>query len=640
MQFFRNSRAVLTAICGVALVAGLTNPLPWVIVVGLVCGSFFALRATWRSIRSREVDVNLLMVLAAVGAIVIGRPLDALGLMFLFSLSGTLEDFALGRTRSAIEGLIKLRPDTAIRVAEGGDQRVRVEELRPGDRVRIPPHSAVPCDGRIIEGRSSLDQSAMTGESVLVDKGPGDELLAGTLNQDGALLVNVTAGIEDSTLTKIVSLVEDAQANKASGERISTWFGSHYTWYVLMISVVSLAVRRVVGQPADVAVYGSLVLLVALSPCALVISTPAATLSALAYAARRGMLVRGGKFIELAGQTKAVLMDKTGTLTAGTPALVDICICLQCPVGGQANGEGHASCWHGGPEMSEIARTLLGAAAALEQYSTHPIAESIMRTARQYGVPVSIPSDLRAAPGLGIVAQVGGKRTLVGQQRFFEQEGVPAPGAFLRHASELTAEGMTTVLMVHGDTFAAMALRDLPRERASETVAALRGLGVNRIVMATGDNPATAAAIAAEVGIEEVRAGLLPQQKEEQIETLTAECGVTMMVGDGINDAPSLARASVGVAMGGLGSDIALNAADVVLMNDNLDRIPEFIRLGRRTNRIIRANLIFATGMIACLALVSIFAVLPLPIAVLGHEGSTVVVILNGLRLLAGPRRV
>ena len=636
----RKLQVFLTMLCGTAsLVGWITNIVP-IAYLGIVAGSYFAVRSAWESIKDRSLDVNVLMLVAAAGAIAVGRPLDAAGLMFLFSLSGTLETYTLARTKSAIEGLVKLRPDTALRISGTSEAWVKVEELAPGDFVRIPPHTAIPCDGTVTEGESSVDQSAMTGESVPMDKKTGDLLLAGTLNQGGTLAMRVTAGVEDSTLSKIVNLVADAQENKASGERIASWFGERYTWFVLVATMFSFAIRSlIVRDPVPHAFYDSLTLLVALSPCALVISTPASTLSALAYAAKRGILVRGGKYIELAGQVKAIMMDKTGTLTTGRPELIEICVCHAEPVAVGASETGHSECWKKGQKMSGQAIEILAAAASAEQYSAHPIADAIVRRAQDEGIDIPTSEDRFAIPGLGIRAQIGTKTVRVGQLRLFDHEGVVLPEEFATHATEMAAEGMSVALMSYGDEFAAVGLRDASRPNGKSVIDTLRSMGIAPIVMATGDNERTANAVAKEVGVDEVKAGLLPQQKEEEIGRLTDTYGVTMMVGDGINDAPSLARATLGVAMGGLGSDIALNAADIVLMNDNLERIPEIIRLGKKTNSLIRANLVFASSVVILLALTSILWTLPLPVAVLGHEGSTVLVILNGLRLLRGPGR-
>ncbi|MES1227513.1 MAG: heavy metal translocating P-type ATPase, partial [Armatimonadota bacterium] len=441
-----------------------------------------------------------------------------------------------------------------------------------------------------------------------------------------------------STLDKIVDLVREAQENKASGERISTWFGQRYTFFVVGAFVVSLIVRLFLGFQTGAAVYTSLTLLVALSPCALVISTPATTLSALAWAGRRGILVRGGMYIESAGEATILALDKTGTLTTGKPQLVEICVCAGAKVavgGSRTPCTEEESCWHGDGQLSEEAASLLRAAAAAEVYSSHPVADTIREAASAHDLVVPESMEHSAEPGLGVRAIVNDREVFVGQKRYLEGQGIHLPQDFVEHLEGLQTQGLTVAVMSYGGRLAALGFSDTPRKDAKAFLAEARKLGYKRIVMLTGDTPQTANWVAHELGIQETKAGLLPDQKTDAINEL-AKDGQVMMIGDGVNDAPSLAKAHVGVAMGGLGSDIAMNAADVVLMHDRLDRVPELIKLGRRTNSIVKANLIFATGVIVTLTVLSLFAKLPLPLAVIGHEGSTVLVILNGLRLLRG----
>lgn len=583
------------------------------------------------------------MLLAAAGSILLGHPAEAAVLLFLFSLSGTLESFAMARTRSAIEGLIRLKPDQALLVEGDSTRKVKVEEVRRGQTIRVLPFEHIPLDGRVVSGASAVDQAAISGESVPASKEAGDTVLAGTQNLDGVLTVEVSTASGDTTLEKMVELVRDAQENKASGERISQWFGQRYTVLVIAAAALSLGLRLTVfSQGWDHAAYASLTLLVALSPCALVISTPASTLSALAFAARKGMLVRGGEFIESSSKVTTVFLDKTGTLTQGEFVLDEICVCSSATAAVPAGAvcREHEACWAGGEEMRDAARSVLRLAAAAEQYSTHPIAEAIVRAAKRQGIELPTASENFAVPGQGVRAVVDGTPVRVGQMRFFEQ----VPPEFASHANEMRAKGMTVAIMEAGGIYAAFGMRDIPRSDARAALDALRSLGVSRMAMLTGDNDETAHAIAKEVGIDEVRAGLLPEDKETLVAEASAK-GTVMFVGDGVNDAPSLARAAVGVAMGGLGSDIALNAADVVIVQDRLDRLPLLIRLGRKTSSIIRANLFFAAGVIFFLALATVFLdrffpeqrTMILPLAVVGHEGSTVLVILNGLRLLRGP---
>lgn len=636
IAFLRTIPGALTALCGISLLISFLPGLGGVAYVAVAFGSYGAIRAAYDSIRARQVDVNLLMVLAAVGAIAVGRAGDAGVLLFLFSLSGALEEMAMARTRNAIEGLVRLRPSEAIRIVAGREERVPVEALALGDRVRIAPFEAIPVDGWVREGSSSIDASAMTGESREVSVALGDRLLAGTRNLSGSFVMEVGSTVGDSTLDKIVTLVQDAQDNKASGERISEWFGQRYTFFVLFAFAASLLIRLRMGETAGAAFYQSLTLLVALSPCALVISIPASTLSALAFAARRGILVRGGEFIELAGTIDTLTLDKTGTLTAGKPRLVEICVCAPVGVATSGGCTDEGACWRGESAMSEEAREFLIAAASIEAHSAHPVAAAVIAAAEANGVQGLPVLDERAVPGLGVAGKVNGQEVRVGQLRFLRDEGVTTPAEFVEHALELERRGLTVALIAYGDRLAALGFADVPRPEAPAFLAEAKRAGITEVVMITGDTQETAASVASKLGITQVRAALLPAQKTEVIGELVQRGRRVMMVGDGVNDAPALAQATIGVAMGGLGSDIAMNAADVVLMHDRLDRIPLLIRLGRRANGVIRANLLLASGVIITLTAFSLANRLPLPLAVLGHEGSTVLVILNGLRLLKG----
>lgn len=639
-------RLFLTILCGVALLFDLFHLAQVAVYIAIGAGSVHALRAAWQSITARTIDVNVLMILAAIGSAYLGRWTEAAVLLFLFTLSGTLEDYALSRTKSAIEGLIKLRPETALRVTVNGDEEVILAWLAVGDVVRVRPYDAFPVDGEVVEGSTDVDQSAMTGESRPVSKTIGDKVLAGTTNGGGMVLVRVAATMHETTLEKIVALVKDAQENKASGERVSEWFGSRYTIVVVIVFFISFSIRYSLGQASNDALYASLTLFVALSPCAIVISSPASTLSALAWCARNGILVRGGAYIEAIGNVDTLVVDKTGTLTVGKPRLAQICVCdtsLVIP-GARAECAERDACWDDGEKMSEDSKGILRLAASAEQYSTHPIAEAVVLAAKHESIIVPTADHHHAIAGYGVRARVDTKDVRVGQRRFFELDGETLPEHFLEHVEEMQHKGMTVAIVESGGEYAALGLEDMPRDEAASVLRALQELNINRQILATGDTIQTAQAVASQLAITEVHASLLPDDKEALITKLEMEGSKVMMVGDGINDAPSLARASVGVAMGGLGSDVALNAADVVLMQDRLDALPKLVNIGRKTNKIIRQNLMFGTGVIAFLFIGSIVwdafftrTNLILPFAVIGHEGSTVLVILNGLRLLRGP---
>jgi Cd2+/Zn2+-exporting ATPase len=651
----RSLQSVLTLVCAVFLVASWLPGVPGeVAYISVAAGSYFALKSAWESVRKRSLDVNLLMVLAAVGGIAVGHVADAAALLFLFSLSSTLESMAMSKTRSAIESLMRLRPDSAIRVLESGDETVQTTELKPGDKVRVRPFDQIPVDGTLVSEAAEIDESAMTGESRPVTRVIGEPVLGGTQNLDRMMLLTVTSAPGDNTLDKVVALVEDAQQNKATGERISQWFGQRYTLFVMAVFIGSLMVRYGMSRDWGASLYTSLILLVALSPCALVISTPAATLSALAAAARKGILVRGGEFMERAGRVQIIAFDKTGTLTAGRPKVVEVCVAgmsAECVAAGSCPATASGAkcekmyCWHAGDALGPENAEALRIAASAEAFSSHPIATAIVDAANAEKLVIPIAEDHQAIPGMGIITEVEGKKVKIGQPRFFSDAEEGLPGGFREHVAEMQSRGLTSVIMRFGEQWAALGVRDEPRPAALAALKALRATTGARLVMLTGDNPQTAKAIGDELGVDEVWAGLLPADKEQKLAEWQSQGIETWMVGDGVNDAPALARASMGVAMGGLGSDVALQAADVVLVGDRLDRLPNLVRLGQRTQRVIRTNLVFAAGMITVLTVLSFVwgqlpfltswsATMPLPLAVVGHEGSTVLVILNGLRLL------
>ncbi len=635
----------LTGLCGAFLVGaavahfagGKVGSVEVYAALSALAGSYFAIKSAYLSLRDRSLDVNLLMVLAAIGAVAVGHVEDAAILLFLFSLGSTMEALAEVKAQNAIEALVKLRPDQAIRITASGDEKVKVDDLKIDDHVRVLPFEPIPLDGTLLSENASINEAAITGESKPVEKVIGEELLSGTTNLDAMITMKITHAAGDSTLEKIVALVSEAQENKASGERISKWFGEKYTIFVVVAFLVSLGARSILGQPMSDAFYSSLILLVALSPCALVISTPAATLSALANAARNGVLVRGGLYIEEAGQITTIALDKTGTLTKGTPQVVEVCIEKARVAVGKACAEDCSSCncivcWHQGEVVHDDASETLRMAASAESFSTHPIATSIVEHAKRLGIAIPEASNHTAFAGLGIEAVVESKNVRIGQPKFFENSDLPA--GFRDHVEEMRGRGITAVLINVEDRWAAIGLRDEPRPTAKAFIQDLRDAGVKHILMLTGDNKQTAHAVAKEVGIDDVNAELLPGDKQKIIQDLVAKGEKVLMVGDGINDAPALVQANLGIAMGGLGSDVALRSADVVLIQDRIERIPYLIRLGRKSRNIIRANLLFAAGVILCLTIASFFTTLPLWVAVMGHEGSTVLVILNGLRLL------
>jgi len=621
---------VLTAICLSLLILGmiLERAVPaavWhhVAYVGsALCGSWFALRSTFLALKRRRLDVNLLMILAAAGAGSIGYVFEASVLMFLFSLSNTLEVYTMGRTRRAIHALLKLRPSRAL--VRRGDREIEVEaeSVRIGERVIVKPGEIFPVDGVVVSGTSLADQSTLTGESIPVPKQPGDRVFAGTLNQLGSLEARATREHGDTTLARIVALVEAAQEQKSQTEEVAEWVGRYYT-----VAVVAGAALMIVVPPFVLhddfsrSFYRAMTLLVVASPCALVIATPATVLSAIANAARNGILFKGGRFLEALGRVKAVAFDKTGTLTRGRFAVTDV-------VAFEGATEAQVLSW----------------AASAERRSQHPLAQAVVREAEARGLPSPPAEQLTSHLGKGIVARLDGESIEIGTPELFAHLGREVPRAGLERVEQLGAEAKTSMLVHCGGRWGVIAAADQIRDAAPGVVAELRRQGVTSVVLLSGDRVGTVAAVAARVAVDEHHGALLPEDKVRVVGELEKRYGAVAMVGDGVNDAPALARATVGVAMGGVGSDAAMESADVVLMGDDLNALPYALKLARRARATVIQNVTVAAGvMLVLVALVFFGGLTPLgplrlPVAVSGHEGSTVIVILNGLRLLAGRR--
>lgn len=617
--------ATLTVLCLLTLIiarilekTGLL-PTPFVFAVyaaSYLAGGFHSAARAIRDLRAGSPNVDLLMVTAAVGAAAIGEWPEGAMLLFLFSASNTLEQFVLGRTRRAIQALMELSPEEAVVRRDGEERRVPVEELHVGDVVIVRPGERIAADGVIRAGRTSVDQSAMTGESIPVEKEVGDLVFAGTLNQQGAIEVEVTQPARETKLARIIQLVEEAQSEKAQSERLTDWFGRRYTLAVLAGAALTLLVPHVFLQESfEVAFYRAMTVLVAASPCAVVISIPAAILAAITSAARGGVLFKGGAHLERAAAIRAIAFDKTGTLTLGRPRLVEL-----------LSAEGAT------PEE------VLALAASAESLSEHPLAGAVVEAARERGLALKPASDLQAIVGQGVRAVVEGRHVFVGKAELFTERGVAIPIALEGAAHKLAEAGKTTLYV--GDDAAVLgliAVADTLRPGAEEAVAELRALGIEKMLILSGDNPHVAEAMGKQLGMEAM-GGLLPEDKLRVLRGLRAQHGVVAMMGDGINDAPALVSADLGISLGDTATDIALETADMVLVGDDLARLPYAVALSRQTLRVIRQNLLFAFGMIGVLLTITFFGSLRLPFAVIGHEGSTVLVILNGLRLLAFPR--
>lgn len=575
--------------------------------------------AAWRAVvtlwEERILDIDLLMVVAAVAAAVVGAPFEGAVLLTLFSISTTLEERALGRARRAIEALMELRPETALlKAPDGTVSEVFAAALRVDDVVVLRPGARVPADGVIVGGRGSLDEANITGESMPVSKEPGAQVFEATVNLDGVLEVAVTKTIEESTVARMIALVTEAQAAKAPSERFSAWFGQRYTIAVMAAAVLAFVAFYWLGREWEEALYRSATLLVAASPCAIVISVPAAILSALSAAARGGVLFKGGGALETLAAVDTFAFDKTGTLTTGK-ATVTAIVALD------------------GDE-----RGFLSLLAGLEAHSEHHSAAAIRQEAASRDIEPIIVANVATRPSAGIVGELEDDQIWAGNPRLATQMKASIDHLSLK---ALAADTQTVIYLGRGaHVMGAVTIADQIRPTSVPALAALRQSGIATIVMMTGDRLPVAQRIGAELGLKsaEIHADMLPEDKVRMVSELAAE-GKIAFVGDGVNDAAALARADIGIAMGAAGSDVALQAADVALLSEDMGRLADAHRLARRSASIIRQNLAFAMCAMAILVTGGLFFELPLPLAVIGHEGGTVLVVLNGLRLLRDPIR-
>lgn len=589
-------------------------------------GGQYGLRSAIASLWERTLDIDVLMVLAAIGAAAIGAPFEGALLLFLFSFSNVLQRHALERTQRAIESLLTLRPETALRKRDGVAQDVPIEDLAVGEIVIVRPGELIPVDGVVTEGTSHIDESSLTGESLPVSKHAGAEVFAGTLNQSGGLEIRVGRKSDDSTLARMVRLVAEAQAEKSGTQRFLEKAEQGYAAGVIGFTVLVLLIPWLAwGEDFVGAFYRAMTVMVVASPCALVISTPATVLSAIGGAARRGILIKGGSHLETASRIDIVCFDKTGTLTEGKPTVTNILT---------TTGMESLS----GVELSREAIDALRLCAGLEARSEHPLAAAVCGAAKELGLELPEVVGFQSVPGKGAGAEVEGRHYVAGSQRWFEEQAAGGMPEFLARVAELQEGGRTCIWLGRrkGDEVAVLAvfaLADTLRTGVRVVVEELHRLGVRKVVMLTGDNVAVARRIGAEAGIDEIHAGLLPVDKVEVIRQLKRE-GRVAMIGDGVNDAPALATAHLGVAMGAAGTDVAMETADVVLMGDQLENVPLLIGLARHAKVVLTQNLAFASGVIVLLVAGTLGFALPLPMGVIGHEGSTVLVCLNGLRLL------
>ncbi|TWU39851.1 putative cadmium-transporting ATPase [Novipirellula aureliae] len=643
--FGPRSELIFAVLCGVFLLVGwlletFTPVIDWIplgcFIAAYIFGGYYTVTEAIEKIRAGKFEIDFLMIVAAAGAAWLGAWAEGALLLFLFSIGHALEGYAMGRAKRAIEALSELAPKTARVRRDGSESEIPVEELVVGDVVIIKPDERVPADGFVIAGESSVNQAPITGESVPVDKRPVDDAgsaasdpeslppehraFAGTINQSGSLEIQVTKLASENTLARVVTMVSEAETRVSPTQKFTKKFERYFVPSVIVGVVLLLFAPLVIDETFSESFYRAMAVLVAASPCALAIATPSAVLSGVARAARGGILVKGGGPLESLGSLDAIAFDKTGTLTEGEPKVTDVRTA-------------------DGVDETDLLRTAI----AVEDLSKHPLAKAVVRDGKkrlgegEFGSGGEIPdaTDLQSITGRGIQATVEGDVVHIGKDDLFaEVDGPPLPDSVRQIVESLERNGRTTMIVRRGDRYlGVIGLMDTPREASKRTIARLRELGIERMIIISGDNQQVADAVAKEVGLDEARGDLMPDDKVNEIKKLQSEGGVAM-VGDGVNDAPAMASASVGIAMGAAGSDVALETADVALMADNLDHLPLAIGLSRATRRIIRQNLWMSLGMVAFLVPATILG-LNIGPAVALHEGSTLVVVFNALRLLA-----
>lgn len=592
-------------------------------------GGFYTLKEAIDNARARKFKIDSLMLVAATGAAILGEFAEGALLLFLFSIGHALENYAMGRAKRAIDALAELAPDTATLLRAGEQVTVPVEEMVVGDVVLVRPNERLAADGFVIDGQSAINQAPVTGESMPVDKRPvsdraiarqnttaiaaQSQVFAGTINGSGALEIEVTRKASESTLSKVAELAATAETERSPTQRMTDKFERIFVPLVLVLAVLLLFAPLVIDEPFSESFYRSMAVLVAASPCALAIATPSAVLSGVARAARGGVLIKGGAALEDLGTLKAMAFDKTGTLTEGEPRITDA-----IPIGAASEEQ------------------LLSVAVAVERLSDHPLAQAVVRDGldRLKGQDFAKASDLKSLTGRGVTAQLNGETAWIGKAEMFGADGIePLDIAAADAIARLREQGRTTMAVRLGDRdLGVIGLMDTAREGAREALAELRSLGIERMLMISGDHTKVAEAIGQEVGLDEAIGDLMPQDKVDMIDALSREAKVAM-VGDGVNDAPAMAKATVGIAMGAAGSDVALETADVALMADDLRHLPFAVGLSRKSRAIIRQNVYVSLGIVAILVPATIFG-LGIGPAVIAHEGSTLLVVFNALRLL------
>jgi len=581
-----------------------------------LAGGYDATRHAVRAAVHAQFDIDFLMVVAALGAALVDQLAEGALLLFLFSLGHSLEHYAMGRARKAIEALGEISPKTARLKRDGAEMELCVDELERGDVVIVRPGERIPVDGLILTGTSSVDESPITGESLPKEKSSGDQAFAGTVNGPGSMEIEVTKLARDSTLARVVSIVEEAQVQKSPTQRLTERIERTFVPLVLAGVVLLIVVPPVAGLlPWKVAFIRAMTILVSASPCALAISTPSAVLSGIAQAARHGVLIKGGVHLENLGSIKAIAFDKTGTLTLGRPEVTDAI-----------------------PAVGTDEDELLRIAAAAESRSGHPLGEAVLGAAKDRGLDLPEVGVLQSIPGKGLKADLDGEMVLIGNMKLFEDDEAKTDPVFesiLSQIENLEEQGKTTMIVKRGGRFlGVIGFSDRPRPEAATALGRLKDLGIESLVMITGDNERAASAIGAEVGVTEQISSLLPEEKVSAVEDLLRRHGSVAMVGDGVNDAPALARSTVGIAMGAGGTDVALETADVALISDDLSKLPFAVALSRKSRKIIGQNLVISLSVIALLIPLALSGLAGIGLAIVLHEGSTLLVVANALRLL------
>ncbi|HNP17727.1 MAG TPA: heavy metal translocating P-type ATPase [Fulvivirga sp.] len=598
-------------------------------IIGAIFGGIFTFSTAGKDLLRGKFEIDFLMLFAAIGAAILGHWGESALLLFLFSLGHALEHYAMKRARKSISALSDLAPPMALVKYNGELKEIHIEELKVGDIIVVKPNSKIAADGVVINGTSPVNQASITGESMPVTKHPSlnwqneieikklrpeHQVFAGTINGNGALEIKVLRETKDSTLSRLIYLVKEAETQKSPTQHLTDKFEKYYVPSVLVLVIILLFAFLLVDETFEQSFYRAMSVLIAASPCALAISTPSAVLAGIARAARQGVLIKGGRPLEDLGEINAIAFDKTGTLTEGRPTLT-----------------------HAIPFGATTKEHLLKVAVSVEALSDHPLAEAIVVGGRKELGDIDIPvaENLKALIARGIQADWSGSLIHIGNRRLFEElTGAPVPEEINLQMSELESGGHTAMIVHQDDAYLGIiSAMDVARPEAIPTLAALKKMGIKRMIMLTGDNQLVANAIAKNIGITDPMGSLLPEDKVTAIEQLQ-EQGSVAMVGDGVNDAPAMAKSTVGIAMGAAGSDVALETADIALMADKLDNLPFAIGLSRKANRIIKQNLIISLGMVVILVPLTIMGTIAIGPAVVGHEGSTVIVVLNALRLL------